>query len=133
MRNPFFLTVIWIAIPVPPTAASCGGGTSGIIREQKPWSAEHQDKDSHRSSDKDRDKNRDGKCDKSRKGDIRHGSDRPRGCSPRHAETTMMSAAVPTSVDIHAGMTVALTTTKQSNGMGPVPAHHRGRRRAAHS
>ena len=35
-----------------------------------------------------------------------------------------MSAAVPTSVDIRVGMTVALTTAKQSNGTGPVPAHH---------
>ena len=50
--------------------------------EQKPRSADRQDKDSHRSSDKDRDKNRDGERDKSRKGDIRHGSDQPRGCSP---------------------------------------------------
>ena len=42
----------------------------GHSSEQKPWSAEHQDKDSHRSSDRDRDKNRDGERDKSRKGDI---------------------------------------------------------------
>ena len=47
----------------------------GHNSEQKPQSADHQDKDSHRSSDKDRNKNRDGECDKSRKGDIRHGSD----------------------------------------------------------
>ena len=45
--------------------------------EQKPRSAECQDKDSHRSSDKDRDKNRDGERDRSRKGDIQHGSDNP--------------------------------------------------------
>ena len=42
----------------------------GHSSEQKPRSAEHQDKDSHRSSDRDRDKNRDGERDKSRKGDI---------------------------------------------------------------
>ena len=47
----------------------------GHSSEQKPRSAECQDKDSHRSSDRDRDKNRDGERDKSRKGDIRHGSD----------------------------------------------------------
>ena len=38
------------------------------------------------------------------------------------AETTTMSAAVPTSADIRTGMTVALTTAKQSNGTGPAPA-----------
>ena len=42
----------------------------GHNSEQKPRSAERQDKDSHRSSDKDRDKNRDGERDRSRKGDI---------------------------------------------------------------
>ena len=51
--------------------------------EQKPRSAERPGKDSGRSSDKDRDKNRDGEREKSRKGDIRHGSDRARGHSPR--------------------------------------------------
>ena len=55
----------------------------GCSSEQKPRSAECQDKDSHRSSDRDHDKNRDGERDKSRKGDIRHGSDRLRGRSPR--------------------------------------------------
>ena len=39
-----------------------------------------------------------------------------------------MSTAVPTSTDVRAGMTVALTTAKQSNGAGPAPAHLRGRR-----
>ena len=38
------------------------------------------------------------------------------------AETTTMSAAVPTSTDVRAGMTVASTTAKQSNGVGPAPA-----------
>ena len=59
----------------------------GHNSEQKPRSTDRQDKDSHRSSDKDRDKdcdkNCDGERDKSRKGDIRHGSDRPRGRSPQ--------------------------------------------------
>ena len=57
MRNPFFLTVIRITIPALPTAASCGGGTSGIIQNRN-HGPDCQDKDSHRSSDKDRDKNR---------------------------------------------------------------------------
>ena len=35
--------------------------------EQKPWSTDRQDKDSHRSSDKDRDKNRDGERDKTQR------------------------------------------------------------------
>ena len=54
----------------------------GHSLEQKPQSAEHPDKDSHRSSDRDCDKNRNGERDKSRKGDIRHGSDRTHGHSP---------------------------------------------------
>ena len=54
----------------------------GHSSEQKPWSAECLDKDSRRSSDRDHDKNCDGERDKSRKGDIRHGSDRTRGHSP---------------------------------------------------
>ena len=58
----------------------------GHSSEQKPWSTEHPDKDSHRSSDRDRDKNRDGECDKSRKGDIRHGSDQPHGRSPQRRD-----------------------------------------------
>ena len=58
----------------------------GHSSEQKPWSAECPDKDSHRSGDRDRNKNHDGERDKSRKGDIRHGSDRPRGCSPRRRD-----------------------------------------------
>ena len=53
----------------------------GCSSEQKPWSAERLD--SGRSSDRDRDKNRDGEHEKSWKGDIRHGSDRAHGHSPR--------------------------------------------------
>ena len=34
MRNPSFLTVTRIAIPPLLTAASCGGGTSGIVRNR---------------------------------------------------------------------------------------------------
>ena len=54
----------------------------GHNSKQKPRSTECQDKDSHRSSDKDHDKNHDGERDRYRKGDIRHGSDWPRKCSP---------------------------------------------------
>ena len=54
--------------------------------EQKPRPSECQDKDSHRSSDKDRDKNRDGPRDRSKKGDIRHGSERHRKRSPWHRD-----------------------------------------------
>ena len=54
----------------------------GHSSEQKPRSAECPGKDSGRSSDRDRNKNRDGEREKSRKGDIRHGSDRARGHSP---------------------------------------------------
>ena len=54
----------------------------GHSLDQKPRSTEHPGKDSGRSSDRDRDKNREGEREKSRKGDIRHGSDRARGHSP---------------------------------------------------
>ena len=53
------------------------------ISEQKPQTTEHRDKDSYRSSDKDCEKNRDRECDRSKKGDIWHGSEWPRECSPR--------------------------------------------------
>ena len=55
----------------------------GRSSEQKPRIAEHKYKDSYRSSDKDRDKNRDRERDRSKKGDIRHGSERPHECSPQ--------------------------------------------------
>ena len=54
----------------------------GHISEQKPRTTEHRDKDSYRSSDKDHEKNRDRERDRSKKGDIRHGSEQPRKCSP---------------------------------------------------
>ena len=54
----------------------------GHSSEQKPQTTERRDKDSCRSSDKDRDRNCDRECDRSRKGDIRHGSERPRERSP---------------------------------------------------
>ena len=52
------------------------------ILEQKAWATEHRDKDSGRSSDKDCDRNHDRERDRSRKGDIRHGSERPHEHSP---------------------------------------------------
>ena len=55
----------------------------GHSSEQKPRTTERQDKDSYRSSDKDRDRNRDRERDRSKKGDIRHGSERPHECSPQ--------------------------------------------------
>ena len=55
----------------------------GHSSEQKPRTTECRDKDSYRSSDKDRDRNRDRERDRSKKGDIRHGSERPRERSPR--------------------------------------------------
>ena len=70
------------------TAASCGGGISSRSSEQKPWTTEHRDKDSYRSSDKDRNRNHDGERNRSKKGDIRHGSEWPRKHSPWHAKTT---------------------------------------------
>ena len=54
----------------------------GHSLEQRPWTTECRDKDSYRSSDKDRDKNRDRERDRSKKENIRHGSEWPRGQSP---------------------------------------------------
>ena len=34
MKSPFFLIVIQTAIPAPPTQASCGRGTLGIVRDR---------------------------------------------------------------------------------------------------
>ena len=91
--------------------------------EQKPRTTEHRDKDSFRSSDKDRDRNHDRERDRSNKGDIRHGSEWP--MSALHdTKTTMVSAAVLTSTNVHADMRVLLITTKQSRGVGSVPVHH---------
>ena len=126
MRNPFFLTVIRIAIPAPPTAASCGGGTSGIIRNR------------NHSPQIARIKTATGLVTRiAIRITMGNVTSPGRGTSdmvqtdPADAlhdtETTTMSAAVPTSADVHAGMTVASTTAKQSNGAGPVPAP-RGRR-----
>ena len=123
MRSPFFPTVIWTAIPAPPTPASGGGGILGIVqnRNHGPQSTR-----------------------------IKTATDLVTGITIRIAmgnmispgrgtsdmvqtnpvdvlhdtETMTMSAATPTSVDVRAGMTAASTTAKQSNGAGPVPARH---------
>ena len=54
----------------------------GHSSEQKPRTTECRDKGSYRSSDKDRDRNCDREHDRSKKGDIWHGSERPRERSP---------------------------------------------------
>ena len=114
MRNP---TVIQITIPAPPTAASCGGGTSDVI-----WNRNHGPQSA-------RTKTATGLVTRIVMGNV---TGPGRGTSDmvqtdpadalHNAETTTMSAAVPTSADVRTGMTVASTTTKQSNGTGPAPA-----------
>ena len=87
----------------------------GHSSEQKPRTTERRDKDSYRSSDKDRDRNRDRERDRSKKGDIRHGSERP--ASALHdAKTMTVSAAAPTSVNVRADMRALSMTAKQSRG-----------------
>ena len=54
--------------------------------EQKPQTTERRDRDSYWSSDKDRDRNRERERDRSKKGDIRPGSERPCGHSPRRKD-----------------------------------------------
>ena len=118
MRSPFFLTVIRTAIPAPPTAASCGGGILGIVRNRNhgPQSA--------------RIKTATGLVTGIAMGKV---TSPGRGTSDmvqtdpadvlHNAETTTMSAAAPTSMDVRTGMTATSTTAKQSNGAGPAPAH----------
>ena len=82
MRNPSFPTATQIAIPLLLTAASCGGGTSGVVQNRN-----------HRLQSA-RIKKATGLVtriaigitignDKSKKGDIQHGSEWPRERSPR--------------------------------------------------
>ena len=122
MRNPFFPTVIRTAIPALPTPASCGGGTLGIVqnRNHGPQSA--------------RIKTATGlvtgiaiRIAMGKVTSLGRGTSDMVQTDPavilHDAATMTMSTAAPTSTDVRAGMTAALTTTKQSNGVGPAPAH----------
>ena len=116
MRNPFFLTIIRITIPVPPTVALCGGGTLGMI-----WNRNH-------SLQSTRIKTTTGLVTRimiriamgNVTGPGRGTSDMVQtdpADTLHDAETMTMSAVVPTSMDVCAGMTAVSMTTKQSNGM----------------
>ena len=89
----------------------------GLNSEQKPRSADHQDKDSQRSSDKT------GNAISPRRGTSDMVQIDPVD-TLHDTETMTMSTAAPTSVNVCAGMTVASTTAKQSNGTGTAPARH---------
>ena len=95
----------------------------GRSSEQKPWTTERQDKNSYWSSDKDRDRNRDRERDRSKRetsGMVQNGP-----MNTLHdTKTTTVSAAVLTSVNVHAGTRVLLMTAKQSRGVGPALVHH---------
>ena len=121
MRSPFFPTVIRTAIPAPLTAASCGGGILGIVRNRNHGPQSTRIKTAT---------------------DLVTGiilrivmgnaKSPGRGTSDmvqtdpvdvlHDTETTTMSTAAPTSTDICMGMTAASTTAKQSSGVGPAPA-----------
>ena len=82
MKNPSSPTVTRIAILPLLTTASRGVGTSGVFRNRNLGPQSTGIKTATGSSDKDREKNRDRECDRSKKGDIRHGSERPSEHSP---------------------------------------------------
>ena len=97
--------------------------------EQKPRSAERPGKDSGRSNDKDRDKNRDGEREKSRKGDIRHGSDRARGHSPRRRDHDDEHSSTNKRRHSH-GQDSSLSDHKVKQRRGTSASPPRGERRA---
>ena len=122
MRNPFFPTATRIAIPLLPTAALSGGGNLGTIRNRNhdPLSA--------------RIETATGLVTRIATrvamgivtGPKRETSDMVQS-GPANAllgaETMMVSAAVLTSVNNHAGMIVLSMITKQSRGAALAPVH----------
>ena len=123
MRNPFFLTVIQIAIPAPPTAASCGGGTLGIIRSRNHGLQITRIKTATGLVIRIAIRISMGNAISPRRGTSDMVQTDP-VAALHGTETTMMSAVAPTSADARVGMTAAPTTAKQSNGVGPAPARH---------
>ena len=105
----------------------------GRISEQKPRTTECRDKDSYRSSDKDHEKNRDRECDRSKKGDIQHGSERPRERSPRRKDYEGECSSTNKRKHSHVDMRVHLSRiAKQSRGTGPALVHHAGLQEVTH-
>ena len=120
MRNLSFLTVTRITIPPLLTAASCGGGTSGIARNRnhRPQSAGI--------------KTATGLVTRIAIGIVIGNVTGPKRETSgmvqngptsvlHNAKTTTVSAAVLTSTNAHADMRVLLMTA--SRGVGPVPVH----------
>ena len=111
MRSPFFLTVIQTAIPAPPTPASGGGGTLGIVQNRN-----HSLQSARIKTAADPVT---GTVIRIAMGDMISPG---RGTSDmvqtepvdvlHDAGTMTMSAAAPTSADVCAGMTAASTTAK---------------------
>ena len=111
MRSPFFLTVIQTAIPALPTPASGGGGTLGIVQNRNHGLQSARIKTATdpvtgiviRIAMGNMISPGRGTSDmvQTDPADILH-----------DAETTMVSMAAPTSVDVCAGMTAASTTAK---------------------
>ena len=123
MRNLSFLTVTQITILPLLTAASCGGGTSGVVRNRNhgPQSAGI--------------KTATGLVTRITIGIVIGNVTGPKRetsgmvhnspTSALHdAKTKTVSTAVLTSANIHAGMRALSMTAKQSRGAGPVPVHH---------
>ena len=122
MRNLSFLTVTQIAILPLLTAASCGGGTSGVVRNRNhgPQSAGI--------------KTATGLVTRIAIGIVIGNVTGPKRetsgmvqngpASALHDTNTMtVSAAVLTSTNVHVDMRVLSMTTKQSRGTGPAPVH----------
>ena len=134
MRNPSFPTVTWIAIPPLLTAALCGGGTSGIVRNRNlgPQSAGIKTVAGLVT------RTAIGITIGNVTGPKRETSgmvQNPPGvrlyppCLARpvsalhDARTMTVSAAVLTSANIRVDMRALLMTAKQSRGVVPVPVH----------
>ena len=111
MRSPFFLTVIQTTIPAPPTPALGGGGTLGVVRNRNHGPQSTRIKTATDPVT--------GTVIRIAMGNVISPG---RGTSDmvqtepvdilHDTGTTTMSAAAPTSADIHAGMTAASTIAK---------------------
>ena len=123
MMNPSFPTATQIAIPSLPTAASCGGGTSGIVRNR------------NHGLQSTRIKTATGLVTRivigiaignvtgpkrETSGMVQNGPTN----ALHDAKTMTVSAALLTSANVHTGTRVLSMTAKQSRGTGPALVHH---------
>ena len=122
MKNLSFPTATWIAIPSLPIAASCGGGTSGVVQNR------------NHGLQSTRIKTATGLMTRitigiaignvtgpkrETSGMVQNGP----ANALHDAKTTVVSAAVLTSVNVRTGTRVLSMTAKQTRGAGPALVH----------